>query len=55
MQNYDERIYRDGIRDAFISNGKVHYADDFCWCDPDVVFENPINGARVYLHRRADN
>ncbi len=23
-----------------------------CWCQPVINWENPINGARVYVHRR---
>lgn len=29
-----------------------HRLGGTCWCQPVVDYENPLTGARVYVHRR---
>lgn len=34
------------------SDEPMHSLAGSCWCQPVVDYEDPISGARVYLHRR---
>lgn len=28
-----------------------HIDDPTCWCQPEMVYKNPVNGAEVWVHK----
>lgn len=33
-------------------HGDEHVASEHCWCEPEVSYTDPEDGATVYVHRR---
>jgi len=33
----------------------IYDEDGMCWCEPDLEYEDPETGARLWVHKRTDN